>query len=113
MITNMIMEIRKYCDNDIKDVSEWLNKEISYIKFEFVEEDICKFKKQIDDMESSLQYNIDEEERVMIIEELLKEGESPFAIFVDKADNFILEGRHRVVAFSRQHLKKIPVFYVS
>lgn len=109
----MLIDNSEYCDEDIKSMSEWLNKEVYDIKFEFIEEDISKFQKQIDEMESSLCYNIDENERVRQIEEILTDGGSPFAIFVDKNDNFILEGRHRIVAFSRQHINKIPVFYVS
>ena len=102
-----------FSEDDLKNVSEWLNRDLNEIKFEFINEDIDKFKKQITEMENSITFQIDDRDRVELIVDFLEDGNPPYAIFVDKKDNFILEGRHRIVAFHRFDLKIIPVYYVS
>lgn len=103
-----------FCDNDLEDVSRWLdNCPLDELIFEFVGENISKFKKDITEMENSISYDSDYKKRVEIIKDLLKEGKVPYAVFVSKDTNFILEGRHRIVAFYQYGLEVIPVYYVS
>jgi hypothetical protein len=77
-------------------------------------ENINKFKNQIEEMESTLNEFPEDLNRIenILIAIVLKD-EPVYAIFVDKRDDFILEGRHRIVAFSRLNLTEIPVYYVS
>ncbi|MDP2753598.1 MAG: nucleotidyltransferase domain-containing protein [Nitrospirota bacterium] len=104
------LEYKAYSEDDFKNVAEWFKKNISELSFEFKHENIDKFKKQITEM---LRPTVEDRDRIELIIEELKEGKPPYAIFVDKTDNFILEGRHRIIAFYLYGLKKIPVYYVS
>lgn len=104
------LEYKAYAWEDLEHVAEWFKRDLSELSFEFKYEDIEKFKKQITEM---LKPTEEDRERIELILKHLKEGEPPYAIFVDKSDNFILEGRHRIVAFYLYGLKKIPVYYVS
>ena len=101
--------------SDIQDVSEWLHKNNNDIKFFYKEEPISKFENTIKEMESTYDEFPDEYKRTRKIYKLLKNGEKPKAIFIklkDK-DNFIMEGRHRIVAFKWLDLDKVPVIYVD
>jgi hypothetical protein len=112
----MIVELDLYpyfAEEDLKNVSEWLDKDIENINFEFEWEDINKFKKQIEEMENVMEYELEDLEKVENILSLLQKEEIPYAIFVNKSDNFILEGRHRIVAFHLFGMKLVPIYYVS
>jgi hypothetical protein len=107
-----------YADDDLCNIYEWFKSSINSsaflnIIFEFKEEDITIFKKQIEEMEKSLEDFPEDLERVEKIIVLIKNGEPIYAIFVDNDSDFILEGRHRIVAFNRYSLEKIPVYRVS
>jgi hypothetical protein len=100
--------------SDVKDVGEWLNKPIEEIKYYYKEEPISMFRDTIKDMEST--YNIfpKDKKRTKQIFDQLKNGDKSMAIFIGLNDNnnFILEGRHRIVAFSWFGYNKVPVIYV-
>ena len=101
--------------SDVKDVGEWLNKPIDEIKYYYKEEPITMFMDTIDEMESTYDEFIDERDRTEHIVDLLESGNPPMAIFIELNDkyNFIMEGRHRIVAFSWFGLDKVPVVYVE
>jgi len=101
--------------SDIKDVGEWLDKNIEDIEFYYKVESIEMFKDTAVEMESTYGEFTDEEERTRYILSLIKDGEKIMPIFVEKndADKFIMEGRHRIVAFMWLGLKEIPVIYVK
>ena len=101
--------------SDVKDVGEWLNKPIDEIKYYYKEEPITMFMDTIDEMESTYDEFIDERDRTEHIFDLLESGNPPMAIFIElnDKDNFIMEGRHRIVAFSWFGLNKVPVVYVE
>lgn len=101
--------------SDVKDVGEWLNKPIDEIKYYYKEEPITMFKDTIDEMESTYYEFIDERDRTEHIVDLLKSENPPMAIFIqlNDRDNFIMEGRHRIVAFSWFGLDRVPVIYVE
>ena len=101
--------------SDIKDVGEWLNKPIDKIKYYYKEEPISMFNDTIEEMESTYDEFTDERDRTEYIVDLLENGNKPMAIFIElkDKDNFIMEGRHRIVAFSWFGLNKIPVVYVE
>lgn len=97
--------------SDIKDVAEWLGVPVESVHFETRNESIEAFKKQIIEMESSYLEFPEDDERTSAIERLLQAGEAPKPIYVEHGDehNFIMEGRHRIVAFHRFGLTEIPV----
>lgn len=66
-------------------------------------------------MESTYDEFLDEEKRSKYILSLLEKGDKVMPIFVenDDEDRFIMEGRHRIVAFMWYGLKEIPVIYVK
>ena len=101
--------------SDVKDVGEWLNKPIDEIKYYYKEEPITMFMDTIEEMESTYDEFIDERDRTEHIVDLLESGNPPMAIFIElnDKDNFIMEGRHRIVAFSWFGLDKVPVVYVE
>ena len=101
--------------SDVKDVGEWLNKPIEEIKYYYKEEPITMFRDTIEEMESTYDEFIDERDRTEHIVDLLENGNPPMAIFIElnDKDNFIMEGRHRIVAFSWFGLDKVPVVYVE
>ena len=100
---------------DIKYVGEWLNKPIQEIKYYYKEEPITMFINTIKSMESTYDEFVDERYRTEYIVDLLEDGNKPMAIFIELNDenNFIMEGRHRIVAFSWFGLNKVPVIYVQ
>lgn len=53
--------------------------------------------------------------RTQKISKLLNQGSPTYPVFIADADpdNFIMEGRHRIVAFWKAQMPRIPVFYVS
>jgi len=101
--------------SDVEDVGEWLNKPIEKIKYYYKEEPISMFYDTIEYMESTFKKFTDERNRTEYIVDLLEKGNKPMAIFVEINDknNFIMEGRHRIVAFSWFGLNKVPVVYVE
>lgn len=104
-VNDNVMKIQDYFH-----VRDWLGCEsVSDIKFEKIDIDIEIFKEQIDDF-----YNFNEEEdleRVEKIKNKLKDGKELWPIYIDKnsESNFILEGRHKIIAAYELDYKKIPI----
>ena len=74
------------------------------------------FKDQAKEMESTYDEFIDEKERSEYILDLISERKNriyPIFVELEDGDRFILEGRHRVVAFYWLKLDNIPVIYVK
>ena len=109
----MLCYKRKLCY--VKDTGEWLNKAINDIEFFYKEEPIELFNSQIEEMISTYGEFDEELQRTEKILELLKNGEKPKPIFIELRDEhkFIMEGRHRIVAFKWFGLKTVPVIYVK
>ena len=104
-------QVETHLPSDVKDVAEWLGVPSESIQFETRNESIEPFAKQIKEMESSYLEFPEDNERTSAIERLLLTGEVPMPIYVQHGDehNFIMEGRHRIVAFHRVGLTEIPV----
>ena len=102
-------------DQDLKDVGEWLDTSVDNIKVELKREPISKFEKQIKEMYSTYDEFPKDEKRTNKILNQLKKGEKALPIYVEKNDKnlFVMEGRHRMVAFWLHEMKEIPVAYVS
>ena len=99
---------------DVIDVGEWLHKPIDEIKFYYKEEPITLFSDTIHEMESTYDEFVKDRKRTEYIVDLLDDGNKPMAIFVElnDKDKFIMEGRHRIVAFSWFGMNTVPVIYV-
>lgn len=102
-------------DEDIKNLGLWLNTKPENIFLEKKEESIYIFQKQIKEMIASYENLPKEKKRTEKIIKLLKNGEKPYSVYVEKNDEnkFILEGRHRIVAFWLMGYKNVDVQYVE
>jgi len=100
--------------DDVKAVLGWMRvKSPSELNWEFKMVPTETFKTAIENMESSYPQFPKEEARTKKIQKALASGQKPWPIFVDHTDGFIMEGRHRIVAFSRVGMQDIPAVYVS
>ena len=100
---------------DIKSVAEWMDTTSNNLNIEVVNEPIQKFIQQIKEMYGTFDENEEDAERTEQIEELLKQGAKALPIYVEKNDPelFVMEGRHRMVAFWLVGMNTIPVAYCS
>jgi len=116
--------IRLTQEDDVKNVyysllgndnEKWVDKSEDDIQFYLSEEPINLFTDQILEMESISNEGSEDYDRVLKIYEILKNGEKPKPVFVElnDRDKFVIEGRHRMVAFKWINLKHIPVIYVQ
>lgn len=99
---------------DLKDVSEWLGVDnLAQINTRMKTVPIGVFIKQIEEMEGTFLEFPEDEDRVNKILSLIKDGEEANPVYVEEDDaaNFIMEGRHRIVAFHRAGLKDIAVCF--
>ena len=100
---------------DLDDVADWLNTTPDNLSVEVKQEPIEKFIKQIREMYGTYDEFPEDEERTSRILKLLKRGAKPLPIYVEANDPdlFVMEGRHRMVAFCLAGMKTIPVAYAS
>jgi hypothetical protein len=100
---------------DIKSVAEWMDTTTGNLDIEIVNEPIQKFIQQIKEMYGTFDENEEDAERTEQIEDLLKQGAKALPIYVEKNDPdlFVMEGRHRMVAFWLVGMTTIPVAYCS
>jgi hypothetical protein len=100
---------------DLKDVAEWMRTTPDKLSVEVRQEPVKKFIKQIREMYGTYDEFPEDEERTSRILKLLKRGAKPLPIYVEANDPdlFVMEGRHRMVAFWLAGMKIIPVAYVS
>ena len=100
---------------DLKEVGEWLGTSADNVKVELKKEPISKFEKQIKEMYGTYDEFPKDAKRTNKILNQLKRGEEVLPIYVEKNDKhlFVMEGRHRMVAFWLNKMKEIPVAYVS
>ena len=100
---------------DLKDVADWLDTTPNKLKVEVKQEPIEKFIKQIREMYGTYDEFPKDEKRTNRILKLLKRGAQPLPIYVaaNDPDLFVMEGRHRMVAFWLAGMKTIPVAYAT
>lgn len=100
---------------DLKDVADWMNTTPDKLEVVVKQEPIDKFIKQIREMYGTYLEFPEDEKRTNRILKLLKRGAQPMPIYVDANDPylFVMEGRHRMVAFWLAGMKTIPVAYAS
>jgi len=105
----------KHQSEDLADVAHWLNTTPDQLSIQVSKDPINKFLPQIREMYSTFDENPEDSERTDRIFKLLKRGAQPLPIYVEASDPdlFVMEGRHRMVAFWLAGMKTIPVAYVS
>ena len=99
---------------DIEAAADWIGKPIDKLRVEVINEPIDMFIKQIKEMYKTYEKFPQDARRTQVILRKLKSGYPEYPIYVDKRDRekFIMEGRHRIVAFWLAGFKEIPVAYV-
>ena len=100
---------------DLASVAQWLRAEPDQIEVHIKQEPIDKFIPQIKEMYGTFNEFPKDERRTNKILRLLKQGATPMPMYVeqDDPDLFVMEGRHRMVAFWLAGAKTVPVAYVS
>lgn len=112
------MRLYEFNDQATKeDVVGWFHKasSINDLVFKLKTYPISVFQKQIDEMESTYNEFSEDEQRTQEIYKVIKNGADIYPIYIEKGDEslFVIEGRHRMVAFSWLGILKIPVYEVS
>lgn len=103
-------------EKDLRSIALWLNVEsIEHIDVKFSKMSLSMFEKQITEMEKTYEDFPKEKARTERIYNKLKKGEAPLPIFIQNGDdhNFIMEGRHRIVAFKWLGLEEVVVAKVQ
>ena len=100
---------------DLASVAQWLRAEPDQIEVHIQQEPIDKFLGQIKEMYGTFGEFPKDERRTNKILRLLKQGATPMPMYVEQGDKdlFVMEGRHRMVAFYLSGMKTVPVAYVS
>ena len=100
---------------DLVSVAQWLHAEPYQIEVHIKHEPIDKFLGQIKEMHGTFGEFPKDERRTNKILRLLKQGATPMPMYVEQGDKdlFVMEGRHRMVAFWLAGAKTVPVAYVS
>jgi hypothetical protein len=101
--------------SDINNVAEWLNTTSNNLIIEIKQEPISKFLTQILEMFDTYKEFPNDAKRTNKIVKNIKQFGKLYPIYVEKNDQhlFVMEGRHRMVAFWLLKLDIIPVAYVS
>lgn len=101
---------------DLKDLAEWLGaSSVGEIEIVFEMMPISLFEEAINSMESTYDEFPKDKARTKKIYKKLLDGESPQPIYIENGDssNFVMEGRHRMVAFKWFKLEEVLVGKVS
>lgn len=107
--------LAKYPDiaNDLKDVGEWMNSDPVSLIYGLSIEPMSKFEKEAKEMYATYDEFPEDAARTEKIVNLLKKGAKQLPIFYDENHGFVMEGRHRMVAFYILGLKTVPVVKVK
>ena len=110
-----LYEIRDQATKE--DVVGWFQQasSIDDLNFELKQYPISLFQKQIDEMESTYTEFPKDRKRTKRIYKASEDGADVHPVYVEKGDAslFVMEGRHRMVAFKWLDMKMIPVYEVS
>lgn len=98
---------------DMQAVCEWMGVSRDALRLVERNESIDRFASQIDSMLASYAHFPDEFRRTKAVLRALKSGEPALPVFVEEGGDFIMEGRHRIVAFHLLGLESVPVITVS
>ncbi len=107
----MILELHQ---KDLQEVCGWIAaKTVEDIDTRLVKMPIERLMKQIKEMESTYDEFPDDKARTDKIYNALKRGESVQPVYIEEGDDFlfVLEGRHRMVAFMWAKLPEVDVCF--
>jgi len=109
-----LSEEYNHMDSDLKDVASWMDTTVDNLHIEVDMVPIEHFKKQIEEMHSTYEEYPNDASRTEKIIDQIKSGATPLPVYIDISDptGFVMEGRHRMVAFWLLGMKEIPVAYV-
>lgn len=101
--------------DDLVAVSLWMNCEPKDLEIRLSFLPASVFEKQVQEMLASYAQFPDEEIRTRRILQMLRMGDPARPVYVEAGDEamFIMEGRHRIVAFHLMGLADIPVATTS
>lgn len=102
-------------EQDLRHVAEWLDVEPHQIQLELTRVPMTLFQDQPERMFDAYSRFPKERQRTEEILKLINAGKPLYPVYVEKDDPsmFVLEGRHRLVAFWMAGMKDIPVARVS
>ncbi len=86
--------------SDLDAVGKWLKMDPTSLQFTVATEPMSKFAPLVADLLATYEQFPKEAARTKKIMRLLKSGAEPLPIFCDSVDGFVMEGRHRIVAFN-------------
>lgn len=111
----MLIEKFNGIEQDIQDVSEWMRCSIDALRFRLVYEPATLFLEKVKDAVASYDEFPRDRARTNKIIKLIKNGSLILPVFIEDGDHnmFIMEGRHRIVAFLLSGLHEVPVAYVT
>jgi hypothetical protein len=99
--------------DDIAAVCAWLKTTEDKLRWASAQESIARFMPDIAVMLDSYSTFPKENRRTMAILKALHRGDVAYPVFVQAGSDFILEGRHRIVAFHLFGMTEVPVVTVS
>lgn len=99
-------------NQDVEDVAEWLNCDVGQLRFSVSEVSITQYTEVIENLLGSYDRFPKDAARTRKILKALKDGKPQRPIFVDPSDGFIMEGRHRIVAFHLFGATSVPTAFV-
>lgn len=104
---------RSVAPGDLQSVAEWMGVPLENLNFVYRLIPISLFAKQAEDMSGTYDEFPKDRRRTNKILKLIK-SQPLYPVFIEEGDvnNFIMEGRHRIVAFWQSGVQKVPVFYV-
>ena len=99
---------------DLRDVADWIGCDPALADFAFdvIVEPASVFAERVQGMLETYSEFPKDAARTRKIVAALKRGEPQRPVFVDARDGFLLEGRHRIVAFHLAGLAEVPTVYV-
>lgn len=103
-------------EKDIKNVSEWFSTDISNVICSEIESiPLSIIEKDIVEMLGTYDEFPKDRKRTEKIIKAIQETGNIYPVYIEKNDpfNFVMEGRHRMVAFYLLGMKEIPVCYVE
>ncbi len=112
---NVFTQLPKGMEKDIHSISEWMEFPLENLVFTKHNIKIECFEKQILEMIDSYEEFPEDKKRTYRIIELIKNGNKKWPIFIKNNDPslFIMEGKHRIVAFYKLGIEKVPIIWVN
>ncbi len=106
--------VRRTLAADLEDVSQWLNCKPQQLIVRQTSLPLSFFHQTAEDMLGTFDEFPEDEARMQKILAAIRNGEPVLPVFIEDGDehHFIMEGRHRIVAFYLAGIKAVPVAFV-